>query len=76
MATTAAIAIAWKLTRIDWLEGNAGDYSLSPSHALSKQANKKHKDFQSKIYPAFGKTHQDGDWGFCSSATDVGDRMY
>jgi carboxymethylenebutenolidase len=47
------------------------DYSLAPSHALSKEANKKHKDFQSKIYPAFGKTHQDGHWGFCSSATDV-----
>ena len=47
------------------------DYSLSPSYALSKEANKKHKDFQSKIYPAFGQTHQDGHWGFCSSATDV-----
>ena len=47
------------------------DYSLAPSHALSKEANKKHKDFQSKIYPAFGSGHQDGHWGFCSSATDV-----
>jgi len=47
------------------------DYSLGPSHALSKEANKKHKDFQSKIYPAFGKTHQDGHWAFCSSATDL-----
>jgi hypothetical protein len=32
---------------------------------------KKKKDFQSKIYPAFGKTHPDGHWGFCSSATEV-----
>jgi len=47
------------------------DYSLAPSRALSKEANKKKKDFQSKIYPAFGSTHQDGHWGFCSSATDV-----
>ena len=47
------------------------DYSLDPSHVLSKEANKKHKDFQSKIYPAFGRSHQDGHWGFCSSATDV-----
>jgi dienelactone hydrolase len=47
------------------------DYSLDPSHVLSKEANKKHKDFQSKIYPAFGKSHQDGHWGFCSTATDV-----
>jgi len=47
------------------------DYSLSPSRVLSKEANKKKKDFQSKIYPAFGSTHQDGHWGFCSSATDV-----
>jgi carboxymethylenebutenolidase len=47
------------------------DYSLGPSRVLSKEANKKKKDFQSKIYPAFGSTHPDGHWGFCSSATDV-----
>jgi dienelactone hydrolase len=47
------------------------DYNLAPSQVLSKEANKKHKDFQSKIYPAFGSTHQDGHWRFCSSATDV-----
>src|SRR6266849_2963767 len=49
----------------------ANDYSLAPSRTLSKEANKKKKDFQSKIYPAFGSNHQDGHWGFCSSATDV-----
>jgi carboxymethylenebutenolidase len=47
------------------------DYSLAPSRVLSKEANKKKKDFQSKVYPAFGSTHQDGHWGFCSSGTDV-----
>ena len=47
------------------------DYSLGPSRVLSKEANKKQKEFQSKIYPSFGSTHQDGHWGFCSSATDV-----
>jgi carboxymethylenebutenolidase len=47
------------------------DFSLAPSHALSKEANKKHKDFQSKIYSAFGKTQHDGHWGFCSTATEV-----
>jgi dienelactone hydrolase len=47
------------------------DYSLGPSRVLSKEANKKRKNFQSKIYPAFGSSHQDGHWGFCSSATDV-----
>lgn len=47
------------------------DYSLAPSYDLSKEANKKHKDFQSKIYPGFGKSHQDGHWGFCSTATEV-----
>jgi dienelactone hydrolase len=47
------------------------DFSLDPSHVLSKEANRKHKDFQSKIYPAFGKSHHDGHWGFCSSATEV-----
>jgi len=47
------------------------DYSLSPSKALSKEAIKKKKDFQSRIYPAFGSTHQEGHGGFCSSATNV-----
>ena len=47
------------------------DYNLAPSQVLSKEALKKHKDFQSKIYPAFGSTHQDGHWQFCSQATDV-----
>lgn len=47
------------------------DYSLSPSRVLSKEANKHHKDFQAKVYPAFGSGHQEGHWGFCSSATDV-----
>lgn len=47
------------------------DYDLAPSRVLSKEASKKHKDFQSKIYPAFGHSHQEGHWGFCSTATDV-----
>jgi len=47
------------------------DYDLAPSRILSKEASKKKKDFQSKVYPAFGKGHQDGHWGFCSTATDV-----
>ncbi len=47
------------------------DYNLAPSHALSKEAKKKHKDFQSKIYPAYGSTHHDGHWAFCTTATDV-----
>jgi carboxymethylenebutenolidase len=47
------------------------DYDLGPSHALSKEASKRGKDFQSKIYPAFGHDHQDGHWGFCTTATDV-----
>ncbi len=47
------------------------DYDLGPSHELSKEAEKKHKDFQSKIYPAFGHTHQEGHGAFCSTATDI-----
>jgi len=43
------------------------DYSLGPSHDLAKEAKKKHVDLQSKIYPAWGRTHQDGHWGFCTS---------
>ena len=47
------------------------DFSLAPSHALTKEAEKKHRDFQSKIYPEFGKDRQDGHWGFCTSGTDI-----
>jgi len=47
------------------------DYNLAPSRVLSKEAIKKKKDFQSKVYRAFGSSHQDGHWGFCSTATDV-----
>jgi carboxymethylenebutenolidase len=47
------------------------DFDLDPSKALSKEAAKKKKDFQSKIYPPFGKSHQDGHGKFCSTATDV-----
>jgi hypothetical protein len=47
------------------------DYSLGPSHVLSKKAERTRKDFRSKIYPAFGKTHHDGHWGFCSAGMDV-----
>jgi len=47
------------------------DYSLAPSRALAKEAHKKQKDFQSKIYPAFGSDYHDGHWGFCTTATSV-----
>ena len=47
------------------------DYSVEPSHVLTKEAEKKHKDFQSKIYPVFGQKPQDGHWGFCTTGMDV-----
>lgn len=47
------------------------DYNLAPSRALSKEAAKRKTDFQSKVYPEFGRSHQDGHWGFCSAATEV-----
>ena len=47
------------------------DYDLGPSHALNEEAQKKHKDFQSKIYPAFGSSHQDGHGKFCATGTGV-----
>lgn len=47
------------------------DFNVAPSRVLSKEANKKKKDFQSKVYPAFGTSHHDGHWGFCSTATEV-----
>ena len=47
------------------------DFNLAPSKVLTKEANKKKKDFQSKVYPPFGSSHHDGHWGFCSTATDI-----
>jgi len=47
------------------------DYSLAPSHQLSKEAKKRGIDFQSKIYPAVGNSHQDGHWKFCTTAMNV-----
>ena len=47
------------------------DYDIEPSKVLSEEAKKKHKDFQSKIYPAFGGDHQDGHWKFCTAGMDV-----
>ena len=47
------------------------DYNLGPSQVLGKEAGKKHLDLRTKIYPPFGRTTQDGHWGFCSTATDV-----
>lgn len=47
------------------------DFSLAPSRVLSKEAAKKKKDFQSKVYPAYGRSHEDGHGGFCSKASDV-----
>ena len=47
------------------------DYDLDPSQVLSEEAAKKHKNFQSKIYPAFGSSHEDGHGKFCATATAV-----
>jgi len=47
------------------------DYSLAPSRELSKEAAKRHIDFQSKIYPPVGSTNQEGHWKFCTAAADV-----
>lgn len=47
------------------------DYNLEPSKVLSREAAGKHKDFQSKIYPPFGSSHQEGHGKFCTTATDV-----
>jgi dipeptidyl aminopeptidase/acylaminoacyl peptidase len=47
------------------------DFNLAPSRELSKEAKKKQVDFQAKVYPAFGSSHDDGHGGFCATATDV-----
>jgi dienelactone hydrolase len=47
------------------------DFNLAPSRELNKEAKKKQVDFQAKVYPAFGSSHDDGHGGFCATATDV-----
>src|SRR6266700_2106937 len=47
------------------------DFNLAPSHELSKEAKKNKVDFQSKIYPAVGGSHEDGHGKFCAITTDV-----
>ena len=47
------------------------DFNLAPSRELSKEAERKKKNLQSKIYPPFGKSHEDGHGKFCSTATAV-----
>jgi hypothetical protein len=53
------------------------DFSLAPSHELSKEAKKKGVDFQSKVYPVFGSSHEDGHGKFCTRAMEVwGDDVF
>jgi carboxymethylenebutenolidase len=47
------------------------DYNLAPAHVLNKEAQQKGKDLRATIYPVFGRSNQDGHWGFCSAGTDV-----
>jgi carboxymethylenebutenolidase len=47
------------------------DFNLAPSRELSKEAKKKQMDFQAKVYPRFGSSHEDGHGRFCATATDV-----
>jgi dienelactone hydrolase len=47
------------------------DFSLAPSRELSKEARKKHVDFEAKVYPAVGGSHEDGHWKFCTAAMNV-----
>ena len=51
----------------------ANDYSLGPAHELSREAERKHIDFRSKIYPPVGDNAHDGHAKFCMSATIWGD---
>jgi dienelactone hydrolase len=45
------------------------DYSTQPTEVLGKIA--KAHGGQAKIYPAFGKTPQDGHWGFATTSTGI-----
>lgn len=70
IAERLSIAVARARAPVFLLQAK-NDYSLGPSHVLTKEAGRNHKEFESKIYPAFGRSEQDGHWRFCSSATDV-----
>jgi carboxymethylenebutenolidase len=52
------------------------DYSLAPSRVLSKEANKKKKNFQSKIYPASAAPTRTGTGDFVLRQPMSGEPMY
>jgi carboxymethylenebutenolidase len=45
------------------------DYSLQPAEVLGKIA--KAHGGQAKVYPGFGKTEQDGHWGFATTSAGI-----
>jgi carboxymethylenebutenolidase len=45
------------------------DYSTQPAEVLGKLA--KARGGQAKIYPGFGKTQQDGHWGFATTSAGI-----
>jgi dienelactone hydrolase len=49
----------------------ANDFSTAPSHELGREAQFRHVDFRTKIYPPFGSTPEEGHGKFCSTATSV-----
>jgi carboxymethylenebutenolidase len=48
----------------------ANDYDLTPSRVLSEAVRKAGKSVETKIYPAFGSSAQEGH-GFCARGTDI-----
>ncbi len=49
----------------------ANDFNTAPSHELAREAQFRHVDFRTKIYPPFGSTPEEGHGKFCSTATSV-----
>lgn len=45
------------------------DYSIQPTEVLGKIA--KAHGGEAKIYPGFGKTAQDGHWGFATTSAGI-----
>jgi hypothetical protein len=45
------------------------DYSIQPAEVLGKIA--KAHGGQAKIYPGFGKTPQEGHWGFATTSAGI-----
>jgi dipeptidyl aminopeptidase/acylaminoacyl peptidase len=50
------------------------DYNTEPTKVLGAEAQRAHKDYKAKIFPAYGTSHSDGHGGFCAHQSATWER--